>query len=420
MVVVARRTPEEIQQAVLDAAAESLKGLTAVDLISAVGVREIARLAGISVTTMYAHFGSVEGLADAVVDRVFHPRAIPASDLARMIARIGEAGLPAEVALAYHHADFLRLSADAEMPLRLGLWGFGGPRAREANGRFLRETDRTLTTALGALVEAWGREVRPPLDLDTVIAAHVALLSGMVVRHSVDPEAIDADRFALLATVVLVGMLRLQGDQHTLQDRITAINYFPLHNSARVRLTDKRAQTRARILDKAAETIGREDVGALTMARLANAAGVGSTTMYQLFDNIEDVVVSLLLAQARDTFPIPAGEGTAGEGTASLGDLRARIEEVAEFLAARTDYVGHYSAELAAGRRRSDDSLRNALLARARPAAGAGILADDVEPAELADAVLLMLCSRLRTHPADGAQGGVEFLVKRVLPGFLA
>ena len=52
---------------------EIVRGLGAEGVLGAVGVREIARRAGVTTRTLYHHFGSLAGLADAVVERVYDP-----------------------------------------------------------------------------------------------------------------------------------------------------------------------------------------------------------------------------------------------------------------------------------------------------------------------------------------------------------
>jgi AcrR family transcriptional regulator len=113
--------------ALLDAGVELLRAMTPATLVAALRTREIARRAGVSPPTFFHHFRTVEEYATALVDHVFSPRR-PKLDgvVTRSLRDVQRLRLPAEQSIAYHTTDLLRIAADEDHRVRIGLWGLGG------------------------------------------------------------------------------------------------------------------------------------------------------------------------------------------------------------------------------------------------------------------------------------------------------
>lgn len=297
-------TPETKEELV-EAAVDALSELTPAQLLSAVGIKSIAASVGVAPPTVYHHFGSLEGFADAVVDRIYDTERFPTVEITDRIVSVLQSQLPVEMGLTTHTQEFHRLRNDEEMRTRVGLWALGGAEMDERYATFVRAIDARITGYMEAVFAAWGRELREPFDIESFVAVELALLSGSVIRNTVDPEVMDADKFARVALSLLSVALRLPNDRRTLDDRLTEINYYPLRQEHRSTLSPLQRETRARILDAASELFGRvyarDDSDArVTVAQIARTANVGTSTIYKLFEGVEDIAVQLFIHQARD------------------------------------------------------------------------------------------------------------------------
>lgn len=370
---------------VVEEAALALLDLTPQDLLSAVGVREICRRAGISPPTLYRQFGSLGGLATAVVAHVFDPDRTIAVEETQKVADIPAAPLPMEGGLALHRAEFERTRADLALRLRLGLWGLGGESAAQAYGDLLREVERRVAEVVPAMLSTWGREVREPFDVQTFLALHVAFLNGAAVRGMVDEDAVSADDFARAALSLTRVLLKLEGDRRTVDDRLAEINYFPLADRGGRRLTDRGRLTRAQVLDAAAELFGQRELRRISLADLARQARVSRSTVYALFDDVQDVAVQLFLAQVGDVLD-----------PASSDDLRTILQRLAEAVLLRLPHAEAYAQRLASARALPDDVVVAAVQARM-----------GVPDVDRATAAVLVLVRQLVARPSAGPDEAV-------------
>ena len=212
-----------LRERILAATLVALCELETADLITAIGTREIARQAGASPASVLYHFGSVEGLARAVLDHVYGGVEARGEEVAARILSVVRSQLPVEAALSLHTAEFQRVSGDPELPLRMGLWAFGGREGAARYDEYLRGVDDQARLVLEALVEHWGREVRPPFDVDALLAAHTALVNGHSIRARTAPDLVDARRHALAATALSMTVLRVRGDARDMEDRKSVV-----------------------------------------------------------------------------------------------------------------------------------------------------------------------------------------------------
>ena len=361
-------------------------------MLAAHGIKEIAAAAGVSVPTVYHHFGSVEGFADAVVEHVYDLSRFPVEVITELIDRVRSSSLPVETALELHRQEFDRLSSDPEQRIRVGLWALGGGEVDGLYARFLAEIDARIAEHMEAVFESWGREIRPPFDMASFVAAELALLTGYVIRHGVDPEVANRQTFARTAVGLLAVSLRLEGDRRTLDDRLTEINYYPLHHSSGERVSAAQDEARGRVLDAAAELFGRSGREQVSVAQIARAANVGTSTLYRLFSGVDDIAVQLLMRQAVDVL----ARNRPGD------DAAAECLTIATFLAARSDHAVPYAQRLATEGASANDALVDRV---ARVTTGA----DDPSPEvwERAETLVLLLVRHLLRHPAAGATGAV-------------
>lgn len=402
------------RDALVEEGVKALLELTPAQLLSAVGLKEVARRAGVAVTTLYHHFGNLDGFAEAVVARVYDPRVIPTGNNSEMIREITEGRFPFENAKTFHHFDFQRLAGDPEIRLRLGLWALGGPTVDGTYRDFLHRTEVPMIEATSRMIEAWDREPQPPFDIRSYVAAHVALVSGASVRHLVDPGVLDADRFARTGAALTTALTRPIGDPRTLDDRLAEINLYPLRAARSRPTSERRRATREQLLDAAAEVFTRDGETLATVPQVASHAGVSSSTAYSLFSGVDELAVALVARDAARS--LAAGDASPGDPLAAL--LR-EISVIADFLVPRVRWLAPYGQRVLSGHLAADDAIvgrgRDALAA----ARDAGIVRAAVDPDRVAPVLVGVLVGAVLRRPSEGAEGAVEDVRVLLLPGVL-
>lgn len=298
------------RDALLVAALEAMRELTVESLLASIGVREIARRAGVSPGSIYRHFESMAGLAETVTAHVYDPGVADVQGTLDYIRSIQGAQLPMETSLALHGAELDRLMGDDEFELRVGLWAFGGPDARAAYRDYLVEIDARLAQVATALFESWGRVLRPPFDMRSYLAARTALVNGSTVRHSVEPEVYTRAHYQRIAVALDLLLLKVEGDKHSIDGRLAEINYYPLTSSARVPDSARGRATHARILNAAASAFSSRGYDDTTLAHVAEAADVSSSTLHRYYRTKHALAAALFAQQAGDALPaVVSGEG---------------------------------------------------------------------------------------------------------------
>ena len=383
--------------ALLDAGVELLRAMTPATLVAALRTREIARRAGVSPPTFFHHFRTVEEYAAALVDHVFSPRR-PKLDgvVTRALRDVQRLRLPAEQSIAYHTTDLLRIAADQDHRVRLGLWGLGGPAVDEAYLRFTRTVDEQVLPQAQALHDVWGREVRPPLDLRSYLSLQLALLTGSLPRHVTDPTVLTPERYARAAAALSMVMLRPRGDRRTMDDRLSEMNYLPGARVTAGAATSRRDETRARIIDAAAELMGEYGYDATSITRVARVAGVHVATLYDHFESKAHLALTLLDLQATADL----GRQDPSDDDGPRAALQRHLEHLAVFVATHADLARLYLTVVAFGERpaRLDDVLGTAtlpLVAKALSGEAALLLS----PEEATDQVLIAVVGTTLRHP---------------------
>lgn len=412
-----RPPPRNLRERLLHAAMEALGELNPAMILNAIGAREIARRAGSSPASLFHHYGSMQGLADAVVARVFDPSTLEIDGiLDKLIGLIGDQ-FPLDAGLAVHRADLDRMIADPEFTLRMGLWAFGGPSVTEAYRDYLRISDQRVIDGIMRVNAFWRREIRPPFDPLTYEAVFVALLNGSTVRARVHPELEMRDFFPRAASVLTTMLTRPIGDRHDLDTRLAEINYFPAARRQggvdRAR-TPEEAQQRAaaasRILQAANALYRQYGYENTTVAQIAARADASTSLLHRIFGGREGVAAAVFSRQADEFLepPQPAGPDP-------IDRLHAELVEIATYGAARHDHLRPYlMAALGGSEEIADDALHvrvRSAVAAARGGEPGRPLRADLDPAEAGDLLVQLVLGRVQT--ARGTDPIV--LVDRVL-----
>lgn len=292
------------RDALLRAALDALRELTVESLLGSIGVREIARRAGVSPGSIYRHYESMAGLAAAVTGHVYDPGVADVQGTLDYIRSIQGAQLPMETSLELHGAELDRLTYDDEFNLRVGLWAFGGPDARAAYRSYLGEIDRRLAEVATALFDSWGRVLRPPFDMRSYLAARTAIVNGSTVRHSVEPEVYTRAHYQRIAAALDLVLLRVEGDRHSVDGRLAEINYYPLTRTPGANDSERGRATHARILNAAASAFSTRGYDDTTLAHVAAAADVSTTSLHRYYRTKHALASGLFSQQASDLLPL--------------------------------------------------------------------------------------------------------------------
>jgi AcrR family transcriptional regulator len=150
-------------------------------------------------------------------------------------------------------------------------------------------------------------------------------------------------------------------------------------------IRDHRREVREAILDAAASLVVEQGLLAVTMARIADDAGIGRATLYKYFPDVESI---LLAWHERE---IERHLGFLAEIRSRPGSASERLAHVLEAYAViRRDARSHHETEVAAllhrdqGIARAEHQLHRLIRDLVAEGATNGELRDDVAPTELA------------------------------------
>lgn len=376
------RSAAATRRRLLEAGVEALKEIDAAGVVGAIGTREIARRAKVSSATLFHHFGSVEEYAAALIDRIYGVDMESAEEVSARTAATYDPATKTVSTADYYTHDFARLLDDAEHRLRVGLCAFGGEQATAGYSAHVRAHDDRVISAITSVLRQWQREICPPFSVAEYVGAYTGLLNDAVFRKAADPTAPVEGSFVKQASAISMAMVRVPGDPRDLDDRMAELRLVHL---APPQVGRRAEQTRELAMHAVREQLKHTSYDELSVALIAQRAHLSPATIYAHFKGKASMVVATLLDDA--------GAATAKSGT---------IAEVAEFLADHLAYLKPYLVGLATCELTAGDPLL---------AAVTRCLRGRTEDAEgLARTTLLVLVSRLVSHPHDGAEGALRHL----------
>jgi AcrR family transcriptional regulator len=400
----------DTRKALLDAGLAMLSELTAADLVAAMRTRAVATRAGVSPPAFFHHFDSVEAYADALVDLAF---TIPAGGLRGTVVDglrdAQRAQSPAQQSVSYHARDLEQLSSDASHRARLGLWALGGPKADVAFARFQAEAERQLLPQAQALHRAWGREVRPPFDLQSYLALQIGLLYGASIRHVLDPSVVSVERYARAASAFSIVTLRPVGDRRTMDDRLAEMNWLPAPPGPKGSGGQRRQATRARLLDAAGDLFGDHGYEATSIAQLARAAGVHVATLYDHFPSKAHIGMVLLNQRAEQAL----AAGVAAPHLDARARLSLHLEALAELAQTHEQIARVYLAALACGDQAAA-AAHTIFSSTMQRLADVEPTATEAENERAAEQVLVATIGAMLRHPGDGPASAAAAGIRQV------
>ena len=166
------------------------------------GVREVCQRAGRSTAVFYGHFENLADFHGALLEQLLSTdvafevmartmellaevsqkiRVCPPDDIPRLIASVAAANMQGQLAIGLPaFRSRLLIMGTADDPAR-----------RHGTAALRRLYDHVIEVQIigyKELLDAWGREPRPPYDLRTIAMTITALADGLVLRRCFDPD----------------------------------------------------------------------------------------------------------------------------------------------------------------------------------------------------------------------------------------
>jgi AcrR family transcriptional regulator len=249
----------------------------------------------VSPSAFFHHFASLERFTDALMVELYSHERLPRGiNVRRDLEAVSQDDLPVNALFAaYRHALIQNLD-DPEYRLKLGLWAIGGADADLYYRKYTDTVAQSVVVGAHHLLESWGREPRPPFDLEGLVAVGNALTQGAYIRHVIDPELLSVDRYvqAIIGTV-LVG-IRLKGDTRSMADRLAEMNYYPRKAASPAGLTSSTdGGATERLVNAAAELFAEYGFESTSVSQLAKRAKVSTSTLFNLFGTKAQLAIVL-------------------------------------------------------------------------------------------------------------------------------
>ena len=218
----------------LDAASRIWSASSTSDMFAGLSVTEVARTAGVTRSTFYAHWPTTEAYLRDLVDHLADPvwGSTP-TDTQSADSAFGAGGMRLlDRLLAASDGHVRALLDDPAFPLRMALMSrIDDPtlvdRLRvahyDAAGAYGRQT-----TQLDAL---WGRVIRPPFEPHQLMMILGAMAEGTAQLHRLDPEGFPLTTYGLTAMAVLMVATRHRSDVRNAHEVLESINDWPTTRS---------------------------------------------------------------------------------------------------------------------------------------------------------------------------------------------
>ena len=188
------------RESLLRAAAELVQERRTSEVLP--GVREVCQRAGRSTAVFYGHFDNLAAFHDELIELLLSTdiafevmadtmnllaevtqaiRSGPAEHIPRLIASVAAANMDGQLEKGIPAFRARQLFvATADDPAR--------QHAMAAMRRLYEHVTEVQIIGYQALLDAWGREPRPPYDLRTIAITITAVADGLIHRHGFEPE----------------------------------------------------------------------------------------------------------------------------------------------------------------------------------------------------------------------------------------
>lgn len=187
-----RSSAEEGRRLLLDAGRELVHEQPAGWPLGHIRLTEVAQRAGVTAGALYHYWDTQEDYRDDLLDDLLSPdRFPPPATVSELLSAIEEERAPIEELVRLGaDAEFRALEESPDLRVLMAMWAANDP-----------AVNRRIAVQYGASGDRWaglyeatcryyGLEIRPPFTVEMVATILAALTDGLVVRASVDPDAV--------------------------------------------------------------------------------------------------------------------------------------------------------------------------------------------------------------------------------------
>ena len=336
----ARTTPASGADRLLRAGWEVLDGLSLSRSMAGATTASVARQAGVTTGSFFHHFANAADFADGLARAYLEDDPPVPDSLQDLIAALDEqvlADLIRDSMVTTWRRAIDEPEVAADFRGEMFLWARHREELCDPGDDYgtvadiLRQRYRTREDAVAVIWSEMyhlvGRAPIEPFTLDRLATAFTALFQGLVLRHAVEPEAVDDDLFPDLVSVLVSSLSQPQGADHRMADLVAPFAIVHGDTPQARSGARRRRETMVRILDASAGLFA-DGWESITASEIAERAGVSVQTVLNQFHSVRAVAASTFAVHVPGVIEAAemARTGDAGSG----GILHAMLVALAE------------------------------------------------------------------------------------------
>ncbi len=265
----------------------------------------VAELAGVTTGSFFHHFRTAEEFADAVVRSFLEEH----HDLTEEVDEMVDALEHDDLVTILHESvneTWLVMSRDPQvteefrgsMQLfshhRLPLLGEDAdlPDVAAVLRRTYRVRQSDASAGWDHLLDATGLTLVEPFTTERIATALTALLQGLLLRHAVDPDAVDDDLYADVCTLLAASIIQRRGRPRAVVADVAATLDAESELSPQARSGARRRRETRRRITEAATGMFADGWESVTATEVADRADVSAQTVLNLFRSVRAVAAS--------------------------------------------------------------------------------------------------------------------------------
>jgi len=220
----------DTQRRILDAAIDVWNNDPPAILLGGLSVARVSKAAGVTRSTFYAYWPTSEAY---ILDLLRHLAArVQSAPPGQTVADLGErAPISPDMVDRFMLACAQLVEADSDDPafmLRHALLSKADePEFAELLREIYRSHEEHAMASFSASLHEWAREPRPPFTDASVLAVLTALLDGLSIRRSFDPDAVPIETFGRATLAFLMFATRTIDDDRELDALFDSVNNWP-------------------------------------------------------------------------------------------------------------------------------------------------------------------------------------------------
>jgi len=212
-----RLTPDEGRRVLLEAGRDHLYENPLGEPLDHVRITDIVDRLGLSIGAVYHYWDSQDDYRDDLLELLLSPEQLPAVHHAGIaVSEAAEADPPfEELVRAAAMISYEGLATPPERErLTLALMAYGDREIDERLGTQSREVSHRWAELFATWFPEYGLEPRPPFTYESTAVVLMALVQGMNIRRTVDPDSVDGevapgwDLFAAAALAFIISASR--------------------------------------------------------------------------------------------------------------------------------------------------------------------------------------------------------------------